>query len=778
MTFRSALLAVALLSCPFANAADPPAKWWSDEVERALANAKDNRPELEKALTAVPQDQRKGMAFLVANMPDADLKTLKADFLLTNCELAYKARKEVPWGKDIPEELFLNDVLPYANVDEKRDAWRKEFYDLCMPIVKDCKTPSEAAQKLNSEVFKTLKVGYSTQRKAANQSPKESIDQGKASCTGLSIVLSDACRSVCIPARLVGTPLWANKRGNHTWVEIWDKDWHFTGACEPDPKGLDRGWFVGDAAQAKKDSPEHAIYAASFKKTEQHFPLVWAMRNKDVPGENVTDRYAKPAPKTETVRVMVRVVDAATKRVALPVSVTATGDSKKQFEGTSRGETADTNDFLTFNLPPNREFLIKVSGAEKTIKTGDVGGQQIVEVTIPDPAAGSTEAIKALRAALAMKPTDLAALAEKSFAKIPLSKADAATARELLWNAHAAMIEKDRAAELKDRVLKDGKLEMQFDYKTFGEKPAKGRSLWISMHGGGNAAARVNDQQWENQKKLYTVEEGIYLAPRAPTNTWNLWHESHIDRLFTRLIEDLIVLEGVDPNRVYVLGYSAGGDGVYQIAPRMADRWAAAAMMAGHPNGVSVLSLRNVPFALQVGGNDSAYNRNKVGTEYGELLDKLQKEDSKGYEHFVKIYEGKGHWMDREDKIALPWMAKFTRNPVPDRVVWKQTGTPHDRSYWLAVPAKEAKNDSLVIARRDGQTIDITSAEKVSKLLIRLDDRMADLDKPIKVTHAGKELFAATAPRTIGTMLRTLDGRGDPSLVFDAEVEVELPTGK
>ena len=319
---------------------------------------------------------------------------------------------------------------------------------------------------------------------------------------------------------------------------------------------------------------------------------------------------------------------------------------------------------------------------------------------------------------------------------------------------------------------------LPFFYKTFGKKPEGGRSLYLSLHGGGGAPKAVNDGQWENQKKLYTVDEGVYLAPRAPTNTWNLWHEGHIDRMFGRLIEDLIVLEDVNPNKVYVLGYSAGGDGVYQIGPRMADHWAGAAMMAGHPNGVSMLSLRNVPFALQVGGNDSAYNRNKVGKEYGEQLDKLQKDDPKGYEHFVKIYEGKGHWMDREDKAALPWMAKFTRNPVPDRVVWKQTGTPHDRSYWLAVPTKEAKGDSLVIATRTGQTIDIVTAEKITKLLIRLDDRMADLDKPIEVKHGGKTLFTGVAPRTVGVLVKTLVGRGDPSLVFDAEVEVTLPEGK
>lgn len=395
------------------------------------------------------------------------------------------------------------------------------------------------------------------------------------------------------------------------------------------------------------------------------------------------------------------------------------------------------------------------------------------------PDAGrSAAALEALKAALAANPDSLAGFAEKDFATVPLTKADAAAARELLVKAHAAIIRKDRAAEVKDKVLKDGTLEMPFAYTTFGEKPVGGRSLWISLHGGGNAAKQVNDKQWENQKKLYTVEEGVYLAPRAPTNTWNLWHEAHIDRLFTRLIEDLVVHEEVNPDRVYVLGYSAGGDGVYQIAPRMADRWAAAAMMAGHPNGVSMLSLRNVPFALQVGGNDSAYNRNKVGQEYGEKLDALRKDDPKGYEHFVKIHEGKGHWMNLEDKAALPWMAKFTRNPVPEKVVWKQTGTPHERSYWLAVPPGEAKGDSLVVATRTGQTIDITSVEKVAKLLIRLDDRMADLDQPVKVTHAGKEVYAGVPPRTIGVMARTLVGRGDPRLVFDAEVAVDLPAGK
>lgn len=390
----------------------------------------------------------------------------------------------------------------------------------------------------------------------------------------------------------------------------------------------------------------------------------------------------------------------------------------------------------------------------------------------------SAAALKELRTALDAKPAKLDDLAESEFAKVPLTKEDAKTARELIWKSYLQLMQKEREKELKEKVIREGMLSMPFEYKTFGKKPAGGRSLWISLHGGGGAPKQLNDSQWENQKKLYTLEEGIYLAPRAPTNTWNLWHEAHIDRMFGRLIEDLIALEDVNPNKVYVMGYSAGGDGVYQLAPRMADYWAGAAMMAGHPNGVSLLSVRNVPFALQVGGNDAAYNRNKVAQEYGEKLDQLQKDDPKGYEHFVKIHEGKGHWMNLEDKAALPWLAKFARNPVPDRVVWKQTGPAHDRSYWLAVPAKEAKGDSLIIATRTGQDIDITSAEKVTKLLVHLDDRMADLNKPITVTQNSKSLFSGVAERKAAVMIKTLVGRGDPDLMFDAEVEVAPAAAK
>src|SRR5262245_11363062 len=104
----------------------------------------------------------------------------------------------------------------------------------------------------------------------------------------------------------------------------------------------------------------------------------------------------------------------------------------------------------------------------------------------------SADAVNQLRAALAAG--SLADIGTKDFATVPLTKADAARARELLWKKHAASIQEERAGEIKDGLLKDGKQEMPFTLKTFGEKPAGGRSLWISLHGGGGAPKEVNDR--------------------------------------------------------------------------------------------------------------------------------------------------------------------------------------------------------------------------------------------------------------------------------------------
>jgi hypothetical protein len=81
-----------------------------------------------------------------------------------------------------------------------------------------------------------------------------------------------------------GIPSWPDDRranaerfNNHNWVEVWDGGaWSFTGACEFDPRGLNRTWFFPEPARrAVPGSLMHAIYAASFARTPGA-PAGWA----------------------------------------------------------------------------------------------------------------------------------------------------------------------------------------------------------------------------------------------------------------------------------------------------------------------------------------------------------------------------------------------------------------------------------------------------------------------------------------------------------------------
>lgn len=379
-------------------------------------------------------------------------------------------------------------------------------------------------------------------------------------------------------------------------------------------------------------------------------------------------------------------------------------------------------------------------------------------------------AIESLSEYLAVDRNQREPLGDQAFVDVALTAEQATEAARLLWEDRAAFIAETRRAEHEARAITVDGQTLRYDFTTFGDAPPDGRSLYLSLHGGGNAEPSVNDQQWENQKGLYQPDEGIYLAPRAPTNTWNLWHEAHIDPMFARLITNFVVLENVNPDRVYVMGYSAGGDGVYQLGPRMADYWAAAAAMAGHPNEAQPLSLRNIGFTVHVGALDTGFDRNLVAQEWRERLAELQASDPDGYPHVVEIHAGKPHWMDLEDAVAVPWMAAFTRDTTPERIVWYQDDITHSSFYWLAVRSPQA--GTSITARVDGQHIEVTS-EDVTDLSVRLSDELLDLDQSLSVSLNGVEVHSGSVERTIAVLAQTLEEREDPRLMFSAEIALD-----
>jgi len=416
---------------------------------------------------------------------------------------------------------------------------------------------------------------------------------------------------------------------------------------------------------------------------------------------------------------------------------------------------------------------------------------------------------------LALPAAKRAETPEPSFDHPPLSKADAERWRSALWQAWVEYLREERDEKLKalgdPRTSGRGAVRavaevapgqqvnytMRFFMRVFGKKPKGGWPLYINLHSGGNNKA-MNDRSWALTKSQYPIKVGLYVAPRSVMDTAESWYEPNNYPLLERLLAEAYALWDVDPNRVYLMGYSMGGWGVFHLGPAMPDSWAAVAASAGAgftgPTGRSAAdNLRNTPMMIQIGEKDTAFNRQPLSKAFAEVLQALHKSDPDGYIVRYKEHKGKGHAIN--DRDTPGWLSKFTRNPLPPKVVWQQIvpppGTPirqiadmmqrnlayaehyRHRLYWL-------QNDSpgpfqRVVARRDGNTIHLEETKYLGPLTILLDDRMADLDQPVTVVSGETELVKQVAPRTVNTLLRTLVPRGDPGLVFSAALPVRAP---
>lgn len=427
---------------------------------------------------------------------------------------------------------------------------------------------------------------------------------------------------------------------------------------------------------------------------------------------------------------------------------------------------------------PNLASSTPSSAASSSVSSMPEPTSPEPEPPVLSPDALSAQALQALQEYLDNESPMRAPLNEQSFAKTALTQADALTAQEMLWLDLGNQLAQSRASEIQQESIAWESFTLRYKKVSFGDALSSERSLFISMHGGGQTTAAANDKQWQNQIALgsnYAPTDALWVAARAPTDTWNMWFQNYMDPLLDRLITNMLITENINPNRVYLTGYSAGGDGAYQLAPRMADRWAGVQMSAGHPNGVPIENVRNLAFSLHVGGNDTAFDRHKEVPRYGDMLAKLKAQDPTGYKHQAIVHAGLPHWMNLADKVGVPFIQAERRNPETDTVVWTKFSTVPARFYWLA-HQQPTNSGAKVTAKREGNSILISQLEGFKDIVIYLRNDMVDFSAPVTVIAPnGDVLFNGKVERTLGSLATTLNDRQDPAMMYSAKITIDLP---
>jgi len=266
-------------------------------------------------------------------------------------------------------------------------------------------------------------------------------------------------------------------------------------------------------------------------------------------------------------------------------------------------------------------------------------------------------------------------------------------------------------------------LVLKYSIGYWGTQSVKGYPLFIGLHGGGGHDAgkfTMNDKEWKKMTKQYYVGSvkalagsdgkgpgGVYVALRGVTSLddngalkdeYNIhWRpEGYI--MIQELIKNLSQaspaeihtahdnLSGtlninakyfVNTSQVHLIGFSAGGDGAFNLVRSLPDTFASVVPAAGYatmPDATTkdqpivdfFENYVNTPVWMQVGEKDNHYfkaddgygrsERAKYYYMYWDNLNKLQSAlDSKTYEHWLSIVKGGSHnswfWWETPDEV-------------------------------------------------------------------------------------------------------------------------------
>ncbi len=374
---------------------------------------------------------------------------------------------------------------------------------------------------------------------------------------------------------------------------------------------------------------------------------------------------------------------------------------------------------------------------------------------------------------------------------------------------------KDYLKKIKNqkKELESGKITlngqtMKFSMKIIGDPDKNGYPLYFGLRGGGVEDDINAEKQYKLMQNYYScnIKKGIYIVTQPVDACWNEHYLPEMFPFYDRLIEDTIAFCDVDPNRVYFMGFSSGGDGVFGIAPIIADRLAAVNSSAGCPHVYNLGSMYRLPICLQVGENDSAHDRNTLVPEYGELLDKYAKQYGGGYIHEVFIHKGGNHnnWDDIYDKpqpvytgdqaavwlkdrssakaverntSAPEWVSRYTRDPLPEKLVWEQKERAYLRKtqafYWLDCDnVLYSKTPITASYDRSRNAINIAKCSAKSGVLkVYLNPRMVDVFKNVTVNYGNYSVILRPYVSK-KVMQYTLEARGDKNYIFTSEIDI------
>ena len=240
----------------------------------------------------------------------------------------------------------------------------------------------------------------------------------------------------------------------------------------------------------------------------------------------------------------------------------------------------------------------------------------------------------------------------------------------------------------------------------------------------------------------------------------------------------------IDPDRVFLLGYSMGGMGAYTIAPHYPHLWAGVIALCGRahyylwhgldPARVEPFkrhlldmefgwplapNFRHVP-VLAFQGTADTLIKPVQAYRFVDLLRGLG-----GSAELVRL-EGQSHWIADETfstPKAFQWMERQRRVADPATIRFATHSLRYHRAYWLTIHAFQTWGQpaAVEVTLKPGNRLELT-ASNVARLSLQPPARRCKPAAPFHATVNGKPMELKPGPK--GTLTLTLAKQPDTPL--------------
>jgi hypothetical protein len=251
----------------------------------------------------------------------------------------------------------------------------------------------------------------------------------------------------------------------------------------------------------------------------------------------------------------------------------------------------------------------------------------------------------------------------------------------------------------------------------------------------------VKAKSWPLLIVLHGLGDGPIVVPSidsmiqiGPYGRGDIWYRGIGEQDVFESIGFAKQIFNIDPNKIYLCGFSMGGSGTFELGLKYPDIWAACVPVCGTITSLEMVANGgNLPFWINTGSKDKV-----VPAKYTKMA--YEKAVELGFEQWKYTeYEGMGHsfWINWSE--IEKWLLSKRRLQNPPRISF--TSEKCARAYWAEIVKKI--NDTE-LARIDVETNFQTIKVKISNITnytLYLKNAPVSLSQDITIIENEKQIF-------------------------------------